>query len=377
MVSPKTSDTSHRPNSLLDVVRTLFRWKRPIAISCGIAAAGAVIISLLLPVYYEASTTFLAISPDQAKPELLFGQGTLEPELYGNANDIDRIMSIAESAELVGFMVDSFDLYQHYDVDRENRRAPYYVRKEFFSLYDVTKTKRDAIQLTLEDRNPELAATMVRAAREHIDSLAQRLIKRSQGQTIITYRRNIDNKAERLRVLSDSLAALRQRSGVFNVLAQSESLTSEMATARTRLRGAQARLQAYESGSSRGFRDSAAVLRVMISGMEQEVGSLEEQLQLFNQNVAQVAAYQEEFNEASEALSLDRERLKQYEAAFASDLPAILILEEAEVPLIKSRPHRSLIVIGAVAITFIFSLITVLFIEHSRDIDWKAIYHGR
>ena len=78
-------------NNLLDVIKTLFRWQREILTVCLIALVGSVVISLLLPVYYEAKTAFLAASPDQAKPEMLYGKVSFEPQYYGNENDIDQI----------------------------------------------------------------------------------------------------------------------------------------------------------------------------------------------------------------------------------------------------------------------------------------------
>jgi uncharacterized protein involved in exopolysaccharide biosynthesis len=53
-----------------------------------------------------------------------------------------------------------------------------------------------------------------------------------------------------------------------------------------------------------------------------------------------------------------------------------VVVEEAEVPLIKSRPKRSIIVIGAAFIAFIFTVIGILILDTYRDVDWKSIYKG-
>ena len=103
---------------LLDVIKTLFRWKKFILTSCLIAGVGSAIIVLLLPSYYKASTIFLAVSPDQATPELLFTDGGIAPELYGNESDIDRMLTIAESNQLADYLIDSFSLYEHYDIKK-------------------------------------------------------------------------------------------------------------------------------------------------------------------------------------------------------------------------------------------------------------------
>ncbi|MCB0585551.1 MAG: hypothetical protein KDD06_09545, partial [Phaeodactylibacter sp.] len=77
-------------DNLIDVLKTLFKWKRPIFYVCLIAGVGSIVISLFLSNYYAATTIFLAVSPDQATPEALYGKGQLRNEYYGNENDIDR-----------------------------------------------------------------------------------------------------------------------------------------------------------------------------------------------------------------------------------------------------------------------------------------------
>ena len=58
--------------SLLGVLQTLFKWKKPILITTLIGAVGSIIIVLLLPVYYQSETIFYAASPDLAMPERMF-----------------------------------------------------------------------------------------------------------------------------------------------------------------------------------------------------------------------------------------------------------------------------------------------------------------
>ena len=77
--------------------------------------------------------------------------------------------------------------------------------------------------------------------------------------------------------------------------------------------------------------------------------------------------------EASEQLGEDKERFKQIEAALASDVPSIHILGVGGVPVVKSRPQRTLIVVAAVFLAFLFSIIGILIIDTYKDVDWKKI----
>ncbi|MFN7118926.1 MAG: Wzz/FepE/Etk N-terminal domain-containing protein, partial [Saprospiraceae bacterium] len=201
---------------LLGVVQTLWNWRKSILLVCVAAVLGTAIISLFLPNYYRATTVFLATSPDQAKPDALFSAR----EYYGNANDVDRLLTIAESNELVEFLVDTFNLYEHYDINKQNPRAAYNVRQKFFSLYEVKKNKRDAIELSVEDRDRELAARIANAAREKIDEIAQKLVKEGQAKAIQTFENQIQVKQALLKNLSDTLIVLSNTYGIYNNIAQ-------------------------------------------------------------------------------------------------------------------------------------------------------------
>ncbi len=363
-------------DNLLDVLRTIFRWKKQIITVCAIAAVGAVAISLFLTNYYTGVTVFLAVSPDQAKPEALYNKGQMRTSYYGNENDIDRLLTIAKSGELINFMVDSFKLYEHYEIDPEAPKAGFKVREKFRSRYEVEKTKRDAIELTLEDRDPELAALMANTARRKIGELALKLIREGQEKTIRSYESNIANKEQLLHTLSDSLINLRRRYGIYSLEGQSESLTMQVAESESQLIRERSRLSALES--TPGIpRDTIRLIKAAVRGLEAEVEDLQAKMSRFNDGMSEVGNFEQQYMAAITTLSDDKERLKQFRAVYEADIPAIIVVEEAEVPIVKSRPRRSLIVIGAVAIAFLFSVIGVLLLDTYRDVDWKSVYEGK
>ncbi len=365
-----------RRENLLGVLRTIFKWKRQLIILCLIAGAGSAVISLILPVYYQATSVFLATSPDQTKPELLFGSGLFEPEYYGGAPDIDRILIIAESNELVNFMVDSFDLYDHYRIKKESTKAPYSVRLAFFDLYDVKKDKRDAIELSIEDRDREQAAKMARAAREKINQISQNLVKTSQLRTIRTYEASIAQKEQQLRWLSDTLVEIRKKFGVYNSEAQTESLTAQLSESQSKLTYTKGRLEA--SKQTQGVkRDTLIMLTTRLVGLEREVAQLQGRLDTLNSGIAQVSIIEKQYYESNDNLSKEKAKLKQYQAAYTADIPALLLVEEAEIPVVKSRPRRTLIVLAATVIAFVFGIFGVLMIENYKDVNWREIYYGR
>ncbi len=359
-------------DNLLGIVQTLWKWRKPVLIVTAAAAVGTAIITLLLPNYYKATTTFLAASPDLAKPELLFNTGGAYRNEYGNANDIDRLLTIAESSELVNFLVDSFSLYEHYRINKEKARAPYLVQEKFFKLYNIEKTKRDAIELSVEDRDRQLAAQIANAAREKIDEIAQHLIKESQRKAIETFRQEIETQQAHQRMLGDTLNALRRYFKLYNTVAQTEALTAQLSEAQAKLIRDRIRLDVLRKTPG-APRDSIIMLNALVQGAEVEVESLQQQVELLNQGIAPVNTLERQYFDGNQKLSRDLERLTIWERVYNSYVPAVLLIEAAEVPIIKSRPKRSVIVIAAGLIAFIFSTFAVLLFENYR-VDWKAVF---
>ncbi|MBT8218774.1 MAG: hypothetical protein KJP00_03065, partial [Bacteroidia bacterium] len=162
---------------LLGVLQVLYRWRKPILFTTMAAALLSIVIALILPKYYQSATTFYAASPDLNKPDIVFGDINTNFDYYGSDADIDRILTIAQSNELVDYMVDSFRLYEAYDIDPDNSKAPHYVELNFQKLYNVIRTPFDAILLEIEDKDPALSARMVEAARGKINEIATGLIR--------------------------------------------------------------------------------------------------------------------------------------------------------------------------------------------------------
>ncbi|HND88864.1 MAG TPA: hypothetical protein PK971_11080, partial [Saprospiraceae bacterium] len=216
-------------DNLLGVFSTIYRWRKMIRNVCLVTLVGSIALSLMLHNYYKATTIFYPSSPQVANPELIFGTTGQATEYFGSDRDLDRMAEIANSNEVVDYMLRKFDLYTHYDVDSTDREGPHDVREEFREMYSALKNKNDAIELSIEDTDPKMAAAMANAARDKINEIGQRLIKENQGRLLATFEDNIGRKTAELNQLGDSLKYLQAKYNIFNVGAQGEQLSTQLA----------------------------------------------------------------------------------------------------------------------------------------------------
>ncbi len=361
--------------NLLDVLKIFFKWLKPIVYLCIGIGIGTAAISLLLDNYYESTTTFYASSIDQAKPGQIFGTSTRDVEFYGNDRDNDRLLTIAESNELVDYMVNTFDLYAHYDIDSTKERAAFNVRQKFNKYYTVIKTKRDAIELSIEDTDKVLAAKMVNAARNKIDELAIAIVKNQLQKVKLSLEKNIIDKNDKLKVLGDSITVLKTRYGVYNTATQGEVFATRILNADAQLARQSAKLKSLKASGAP--RDTLNKIAASIAGHEGELTSLQALIQNFNKGQGQLLVLERSQKEMSNRLGQEKVQINQLLTAYNSEISAINLIEAGTIPLIKSRPKRSLIVISAVLVAAIFSFIGILLFESYKDIDWKEMIKGK
>ncbi len=371
-------------DNLLGVLSAIYRWRKTIRNICLVTLVGSIVFSLLLKNYYQATTIFYPSSTNLANPELIFGSSGEVIEYFGTDRDLDRLAEVANGNEVVDYMIQHFQLYNHYGIDSTSKEGPNKVREMFRGLYSALKNKNDAIELNVEDVDRDLSATMANTARDRINFLLQRLIKDNQARLMTTYENNIHTKGIELQHLADSLAYLMNHYNIVSVGDQGLQLSLQLATAESQIIRSRARLEVLEKNPAIP-RDTIAYLRANLRAYErlrESLGTASNQggnmsIKNFYEGSPKVNVISDLHYQARKQLSFDRERYQQIKSAYATYIPAVQVVELAEPPRIKSRPKRSIIVLSAVLAAFLFSVIGVLLADAYRSVDWREVREGK
>lgn len=369
--------------SLISLVKTLHAWRKPLVyITVGIAIISA-IISLIIPQYYRASTVFYAASQDLFKPQKVFGYTQSDMYYYGGSEDIERLLTAATSHQVTEQLINEYNLYDHYNIKSGTPKAAFRVQERLMDLYKITRTKYDALEITVEDKDPEFAAKIANGARDKINAVITGVIKGSQQALITSYHDAMNSKSLALSAIEDSLHRAQSVYGIYNPEAQSEYLSTLMTSVDARLARDRGMVRAYkENTGTKGAVDSIGHLRARIAGLEEQrnllngtdtTQSSHYNIERFTEGKGRVELYDDAYKKAINTLNLDREILKQMEAAVALDVTAIHLIEAATPPVIRSRPHRSLLVLSATFAALLFSILGILLIESTRGQDWSFL----
>ena len=174
---------------LIDLVRIWSRCKKQIfffTLACGLLS---IIISLILPEYFKSRTILYPISMTMADRNMIFGQqqGQAEFSYFGNKYDASRILQVANSSEVIDYIINKYDLKTHYKF-----------KEEFLDNYHALKNDKDAIEITLLDTDKEKCAQMVNDIATKIDEIATKPVTEGKTKIIKMLEVELKNKNNEL-----------------------------------------------------------------------------------------------------------------------------------------------------------------------------------
>lgn len=361
-------------DNIIGILKIWVKWRRTITYICLLTGIVAALTSwFLLKNYYKSTTIFYAASTDLQKPDKVFGVSSEVMRYYGDPDDVNRILSIAESAELREYLTKKFNLYTRYEFDSTTVKSRHDFNEHFKELYNVEKNKLDAIELSIEDTDPEFAKTITLAARDFIDQRAKQIIKTNQANMMGAFEESIKRQQKELQQLDDSLKVLRSNYGIYNTETQSKIITDLSSIAQARLARVSAQVKALEKEPNAN-QDTIIMMRSLAKGLQNELSVLtNSNANAFNKGMSRVEVLTQVHLQKSKQLGYDVVRYEQLRASEKSDVSSIYVVEQPTVPLIKSRPKRSLIVLAAVFATFVFMTLGIIALESYRKIDWNAL----
>ena len=360
-------------DNLISVVGTLFRYRRPILWATFLTAIGSALITFfLLDNMYKATTSFYPLSSDVFKPEQMFGLSTKDMDYFGKEDDVDRLLTIGHSGDMYNFLIKKFDLYKHYKIDTSSERAPIKVREALEKLYEVKKTKENAIEVSVEDKDRVLAAQMANAARDKIDEIAQRIVREVQINQIHGFETNFLQKDKSMKIIGDTLSMMRELYGVIDPQNQTEAVTKVAVEAQGNYIRSKAKWEAMK-GIGSVSQDTLAMLGATVKGYEEELKQSGTMLKKYSAGFNSVSLMKELYEQERNQLGRDKQRYLQLKVAYETPIQALKTVEVASVPIDKSRPKRSIIVLSAMLMAFVLTTVGALLADNYKDVDWSEI----
>jgi hypothetical protein len=191
------------PNyNLFDLLRILSKWKKIIIYVTLTVTILSAIISFIVPVYYKSTTIFYPYNLKSFDPRNLD-----EPaeDIFGDKEDSDRLLLIGTSTFLENKLIEKFDLYKRYDIETTEKYARTKLIQELRDNLKLEKDERGAVEVTVYDEDPKVAADMANETVKLIDQINKAPIIETYSKIVKVFKSQLDEKYDELDSLSNNL----------------------------------------------------------------------------------------------------------------------------------------------------------------------------
>ena len=339
--------------SLLDLAIVLAKFKKLILGLPVLVGALTVGATLLMTPIFTATTAILPPQQSQSTASALLGQlgglAGIAGAAAGIKNPSDLYVGMLKSRTVADAMIARFDLVNYYEAELTQD-----ARKSLEGVSSFTAGKDGIITISVDDKDPELAAKMANAYVEELNKLTEVLAVTEASQKRLFFERQMVDARDRLVAAEIEARSAMERGGLASIDAQGQAMIGVTA----RLRG-QISVKEVEIGAMRAF---AAEENPRLKAAQQELLALQTELARI-EGASALREGQAGAESSAGATNLQLLRnVKYYETLYqmlaqqfelakieeAKDSALIQVLDTAIPPERKSKPKRALIVILAV-----------------------------
>lgn len=316
------------------LLRFIFDRRRTFILIGAAAAVLSSVAALLMEEQFK-STVIMFATPQHSIGEQFYEEVKRNDLLeYGETEDAERLLQILNSDRIRSRIIEKYDLWSHYDIDRSEAGAQAMLGKEYNSNVDARLTRYGSIEVSVLDREPQRAADMANDIAFLADSVANRLRNDRAGDALGYARSSLEQVQQEITSMEDDLGKLYEL-GVYDFATQIEGLNEQYATA-----------------IAKGANANAEKIR---------------------RQMAEISQYANEFNKLSNLIEAAYEREAILKKRFElmkldaeTQMPSAFVVDYAAPADKKAKPIRWLIVVMSVASTLVFALLILLGAENLK-----------
>jgi tyrosine-protein kinase Etk/Wzc len=365
---PKQGATGQGNVRRLDLLDVLLAFAQRKWLILGWALAGvvvAIIVTLRAPTLYKSEATVMPPEQQQSSAALLSQLGALTAfagvgSNLGLKNPADLYIAILQTNLVADNMVKHFHLMDVYKISDQDAAAGTLRKRSKFIA-----NKDGLIQISVEDKDPKFAATLVNGYADELFQQNNRLAIGAATQRRRFFEQQLAEEKDHLADAEIALKLTQQNTGVLQLSGQAENIIGQEASIHANITSHEVQLGAMLASSTE---ENPDVVR-----LRTELKGLREQLQLLQKGTNGAMLSQREFPEAGLAY-IRKERDLQYhqtlydllarqlEAARIDEAkasPTVQMVDPPQVPKGKSWPKPFIFILAGFVVGTMFGCIRV------------------
>jgi capsule polysaccharide export protein KpsE/RkpR len=362
---------------ILDLLIVLAKRKRLILTITAASAMLALIVSLILPNRYTATTKILPPQQSQSASSMLMAQlagggmgplAALAGSGLGLKNPNDIYIGILKSRTVEDALIARFDLRRIYSDKRQSD-----ARKDLEKASEITAEKEGLISVSVEDKDAKRSADIANAYVNELRNLTQHLAVTEASQRRLFFEQQVQEARDDLSRAEVALKETQQKTGMIQLDSQAKAIIEAVGHLRAQIAAKEVQLQAMRSFATQQNPDTVlaqqelAGLRVQLDKLEaQQVGGNGDPLVSTGKVPGVALEYVRKLRDVKYYEAIFELLAKQYEAAKideSREAAVIQVLDQALEPDHKSSPHRLIIVMLCAICALVAACLSLLIAE--------------
>ena len=212
----------------------LYKWRKPLLIVIVIAALGSWFFSCpwFITPKFRSTVILYPTSTSSVSKALLSEQSVKGQDLmaFGEDEQAEQLLQILNSNKIRDRIIKKFNLIQHYRIDSTSRYKNESLYKEYDRNINFRRTEFMAVQISVLDKDPQMAADIANKIADLLDSTKNEMQRQRAYSGYKIVEGEYNSLKEEVDRIADSLVAV-GKLGVNDVEYQSQALNTQMAIA--------------------------------------------------------------------------------------------------------------------------------------------------
>ena len=313
----------------MDFGRILWNHRIAFVITAIASAVSGLAIAFLLPVYYQSSATiFPAAISYVESTDLVYRRGNINE--FGDTDQAEQLLEMFNSQNFQRKIIEKANLFDHYSIPLDGPQSSFKIFQRYRGLIKASRSRYNAVKITVKDRSPEKAAEVVNMIVEELDHFRNQVIGDRIKSHISTLESSRDSLASEWEIWTDSLLALQQKGVV-------------------------------------GMEERAALLE-SLGNVRGNTDEIQKRIDANFQWGAQFDIVEREVSFIQLQLNTIDKILLQWKTNVAEGVSQQFVFERGQIPDKKHSPKRMFVVVGAICV----ALVLLLFYLYGRE-NWPAV----
>ena len=155
------------------------------------------------------------ITPRYKSEAIVYPRGLMK---FSDETYTEQMLQVMESQEIMDSVVETFNLMNHYEIDKNYIYAKTALIGEYRDRVSISKTPYDAVKIKVLDKDPEMACNMVNEIIRLYNIKFGEIYKSKRLENARLYKNNLDNKYKFIDSLKRDLARISEDGEMINYL---------------------------------------------------------------------------------------------------------------------------------------------------------------